>query len=1173
VAGFPDNLLEAIALAFQPMMDGLADPNELSALVAEFGWTFDPASAGGANSFQQALGNIASDIQTVLNDVQSQPANLIQDVPKLVSDLLQTIPQASGTVAPFDLPQFWTGTNNGPGFLEDLFAYLISTYVQNSVPMGYGLLRLIGVFDEVQTSDVPASGTFPGRRGYLQRLFNPQKIVSAVANPRGVAADIYNWGNPGGRPFDADRFFQSVAAIFGAVDVASGVVSASDSLYDLYYDRVPTSPPSLSQMSILPFSYVAAGSVVAGNFKLSLNALPVPQANTRTGYPTGMALFPLVTGQIGQQIEVTANVAISIKGSFATVPVLIEIRPTGVAITPLPTTSSLTTLNTDARVDATAEPGSAWTLIGDPDASNLQLSGIHFSIDANGAVSDLTTKVEIGLDKLALNIDFGGADGFLSTFFGSGSQAIGGSLTVSWSNKTGFRFGGVGALKETLPVHQSILNIVTLDSVAISLDPMDSAVALTVSVSGGLTLGPIDAAVDEVGFLINVDTKPKPDAKNNTGLFAASLGFKPPKGLGIAIDAGAVAGGGFISFDETKGEYAGFLDIAIAEIIQVKFIGILDTKLPDGKPGYSLLFIIFMELPPIQLGFGFTLNGVGGVAGVNRTMSDDGLQAGLRNHTLDYIINPPQTIVDAPKVINAVNGFFPLAQGRYVFGPILSVGWETFVQLTVGVLVEVPDPIKAAILGIIDVFLPTIEEPEVALVKIHIDVLGLWDLGAKKLSIDGSMYDSRLLQYALAGDFSFRSAWGPNPSSLFSLGGFNPNFNTTGINVPQLRRLSISIGNGDNPSITASAYLALTSNTIQFGANIEARASAGDFSVHGYIGFDLLVVIQRPTVSFIFDFSANFDVAYKGNSLAGLNVSGVLSGTTPWNFQGSVSFNILCFTVSASVNLTWGETIAPAIPQIAVLPDLLPPFQDLQNWNAVLPDGATQAATLRTTNADKKTIVVHPMGKLTVREKVVPLDLTITQYKGGTPSDGNYFSVGEILIDGAPVSKSPYPDYFASAQFLNLSDADKLSRSSFDSYHAGAQIATSTSCAGAESTRNVVYDEYYLDDRINPLRPSTPYRMPAGVFQSLSHQSAGFLSPLKNTGLNKYKVGPSTPAAVVKDTTYVVASTEDLSLRSDIVPATGTSYYQARSALNAHLSKNPQDAGTLQIMAAHEVPQ
>jgi len=100
-------------------------------------------------------------------------------------------------------------------------------------------------------------------------------------------------------------------------------------------------------------------------------------------------------------------------------------------------------------------------------------------------------------------------------------------------------------------------------------------------------------------------------SSGNLGPVDLSFGFKPPSGLGINIDAGPISGGGYIFFDPPNGRYAGVLALSLYSI-QIKAIGLLDTKLPSGESGYSFLVIISVEFTPIQLGFGFTLNGVGG---------------------------------------------------------------------------------------------------------------------------------------------------------------------------------------------------------------------------------------------------------------------------------------------------------------------------------------------------------------------------------------------------------------------------------------------------------------------------------------------------------------------------------------------------------------------------------
>jgi hypothetical protein len=50
-----------------------------------------------------------------------------------------------------------------------------------------------------------------------------------------------------------------------------------------------------------------------------------------------------------------------------------------------------------------------------------------------------------------------------------------------------------------------------------------------------------------------------------------------------------------------------------------------------------------------------------------------------------------------------------------------------------------------------------------------------------------------------------------------------------------------------------------------------------------------------------------------------------------------------------------------------------------------------------------------------------------------------------------------------------------------------------------------------------------------------------------------------------------VTHVEDLSVRSDIVATSGSTYFQARAALDSYLAIHPEDADNLQIQALYEV--
>ena len=108
----------------------------------------------------------------------------------------------------------------------------------------------------------------------------------------------------------------------------------------------------------------------------------------------------------------------------------------------------------------------------------------------------------------------------------------------------------------------------------------------------------------------------------------------------------------------------------------MKVIGLLTTRLPGGDKGYSLLILISAEgFAPIQLGLGFTLTGIGGLLGVNRTARVDVLRNGLKQGTLGSILFPQDPIRNAPQIVSDLRAVFPPAPGRVRFGPRAITGW------------------------------------------------------------------------------------------------------------------------------------------------------------------------------------------------------------------------------------------------------------------------------------------------------------------------------------------------------------------------------------------------------------------------------------------------------------------------------------------------------------------
>jgi hypothetical protein len=1135
-------LARAVVQAFAPLQQWMT-PDAIVPLFEELGLQF-PGNLTSHSGFANAVAAVETTAaqlpglaDTLANDIAADSAAttiiadgaaIIAKVATLISQLEDVKTQLASLANAFPGIAAAEVTNFAADLPMTILEWMLVAAIEDSASVAATTLALTGIIDrhlDPGTSGNPAKPPFEVRRLRLDR------ISDLLKSPVTYLQTLYDWGTPG---FDGAFLFQQICEAAGfsglpAVFTPSGGpgTPSADLLFLEFTPDTSASPPGVRVDLRVPiqqnFHYTT--SLQPGwNFDLAVNA-------------------KLDSGLVGHLLPPT---------SFTLSP------PSG-------------SVSGDAHANVSAvpvAPATSLMIVGIAGGTSLTATGISAGLGAtlnwDGSKATVDPLVQFGVTGGKLVIDMSEADGFLSDVTSGTPIQATFALSATWAPDTGFHITGGAQLEIDIPLHLD-LGPVTFDTIYL-IGGLDSdGLSIELAAALGVTLGPIQASVDKVGLAALFSF---PQSGGNLGPANLTLGFKPPDGLGLEIDAGVISGGGYISFDPSQGQYAGVIQLTLLDIIGITVITVLDTKMPDGSSGFSLLFIITFTLPPIQLGFGFTLIGVGGIGGVNRTMDTNALQAGFMAHTLDAIMFPPNPIANAPQIISDIRSFFPPAEGRYLFGPLLEFGWgtPTLISMSVGAILNVPDPVVLALIGLIDAGLPT---EDVALVELHIEVLGIIDFGAKYLSIEGTLYDSRVLIFSMGGSLALEVAWGDDPNFVFSLGGFNPNFNTAGLNIGPMARCSVSIGDGDNPRISANNYYAITSNSFQFGANVQAYASAAGFTIQGYLGFDVLIIISP--FSFEFDFQAGFSVSFEGISLIGLNVDGLFSGPTPWHFHGDASISILFFTVSASLDLTWGDSTQATIPAKPVLPDLFAALKDPRNWNATLPAGASVGVSLVTLKPADTTLRVHPMGTLTVREKVVPLDLPITKYGNATPSDGDEFSIQSVQINTQAETIQSVQDYFAIGQFETLSDSDKLSKPSFEAYDAGVTIGSATVVSGEDRARTVTYQEYYIDTPVGFSRFTGHYMMPAAIHAALSAQGAGFNSPLKNSGMQKYTAGPQPAAVIIDDPPYVIANITDLSVRSDISSSDGTTFFQAQAAMQSHLAANPNDIGTLQIVPVYEL--
>ena len=1168
MASFEDQLLALLASVFAPLTDALNNGDLFSQLLANVGWTLDPTTS--ATTLQGIFGPEYAILSALASD---DATTLATDLPNLFTTLLNPQTANPAWPAPFSAQGFWTDATGALVFAEDLLAYLICSFLEQNVPVVNGVLRFVGAINAVDVAVQAATVGLPARPAYRQYSIDWSQLGKFTSSPQTLFSNVYEWG-PG---YNHGKLFNNVAALLGGVTPLAAVTTASSAITGLFYDA-GVAPAGLEQLGATPASYSTSGGSGTIDGKIALIGLPVPAAGTRTGSPAGIALFPLVTGGLSASIPLAPNITITLNGDFSTIPVVANIQSgPPLSVTVSAGSSGSTTLDAEARLDAKNNTG--WILFGSTDSSYFSLLQAHTRLVANGPITDLTYKIEGGVDHAQLLIDFSDSDSFIQSFFGSQQQEIDLSGVVLWSSKTGFGFNGQTNLAFSIGVHQSLFGIITIDTITIGFN--GSGPSIPFAISGGLSIGPLQASVDQIGF--QLEFKQTPDHSGTFGDVDLQLNFKPPNGLGADLDVGPVSGGGYISYDDAKKEYAGILAASFGmpmDTIALELIGILDTILPDGSQGYSFLIIVTVNFPPIQLGFGFTLNGVGGLAGINRSMVLSALQTAVHNGTADNILFPVDPIANATDIISTVSAVFPSATGRYTFGPMLELGWGTpqLLDFQLGIIIEVPDPIRLAILGLIELGLPSLEEPDpdALIVDINVDVVGTIDFDQQLLVILATIYDSRIIEFTLAGDMYLQLAWGGNTQFVVSLGGFNPHFQPPP-GVPTLHRLSIGLA-ADVVTISFTTYMAVTSNTFQCGADLDVRASGGGFSLHGYLGFDALFVFHP--FSFQTQMYAGVDILNGTSVLFQVSLDLNLSGPKPWAGQGTASFNIWFISISIGVSFTIGNAgAADPLPQIAVIPLLTTALSDIRNWSALLSSDLQRSVTLTTPVSNAQQVLVHPMGQLEVDERVVPLDFQISKFGNDAPSDGATFSISTVQFSPTGSSSVTAPDvtdaedHFARGQFVNLSDADKLAAQSFELFHSGKVMgSTAVNPPSSRAQLTEAFTLYYVDDlELASTRiTSNQYVRPLDLTVALLGQSASANVPARSKGNVKYLVPGATSPVSVSDAQYVVVNVADLTVNAAVASATGVTQAQANADLQAYIHANPGVAGTLEVVALYE---
>ncbi len=438
--------------------------------------------------------------------------------------------------------------------------------------------------------------------------------------------------------------------------------------------------------------------------------------------------------------------------------------------------------------------------------------------------------------------------------------------------------GGVGLVARSPEVTR--LSALTISDMTSAFEVGPDGIAARIGGTLTLALGPLAITIEGLGASLGI--APGRDGAANLGLLHLRVPtISRPTGFGLRIDAGVVAGGGFLRYDPQRDSYAGAMQLAIAlgpVEIAVSAFGMFGTI--DG----DLSFVVVMAIefaPPIELFLGLTLNGVGGVFGWNRSLDHQALAGLIRAGRADDLLFPADVIGRAPQIIAATQQVFPAKLDQTVVGPLLKLGWGrpvSFVTLTVGVVTTFPSPTMVAIIGRLAIALP---DPNLAIIDLRADFLGVIDFDTGNVSFDASLNNSRLGMFSVGGDLALRA--GPQ-GFVFSAGGFHPRFQPP-TSIATMRRLSVDLSPGALVEISAEAYVAITASTFQLGARAFVKAELGPFGARGNIGFDVIIYTE-PRFRFSAEITGEFALTLFGEDLMSAKLELLLEGPGLWHAVG-----------------------------------------------------------------------------------------------------------------------------------------------------------------------------------------------------------------------------------------------------------------------------------------------
>ena len=1112
-------LADELALALNPLHEAFESTGALRDFLEDLGWDFDAAPA--------AIDRLRTPVEQVFA-ILSEPDGIdAGDIARILTSVRAVLKAVSGLGAEAELAAEFKNE-----FPRQLVDYLVVNYLLKNQPrVGY-LLMGLGI---ISVEDRPETLTRPP---YVFLGFAWERLPDLLHDPKSHLTSVYRWGQS---TFDSARLIDGLAGFLEAWHQQVST-DAVDEPTAANLNKNAVQPDAITDAVLRLILFQSANDAALANAGAGLFLLP----ETASAKP-GFAMLPFAAGNLSQDVPLSDELSIGVRGNVDLAGGAgVLVRPgrdveflLGLASgTPAPASGTFAFALRYASAERRFIP------IGSADGSRFELAALSTTVGTRLSSSGVDAFAEFALEQseVAIKPDAETLDGFLANVLPAKGVEFDTSVTVGFSSNRGVYFTGTGGdslqsaldskadLDATLPVNISA-GPITLRAVHLRLAAGNAGLKAEVSASLQTTFGPVSAVIERLGLLLDVDY---PRGGSTPAPLDARGGFKPPSGVGLSVDVtGVVSGGGFLFHDPAQGVYAGAMQLSLHEQMTLKAFGLISTRMPDGSRGYSLIvFITAEDFRPIPLGLGFTLLGIGGIVGVNRTFDERVLRAGLSSGALATLLFPRDPIGNAGTLIRNLSSAFPPLRGSYLLGLMAKIGWftPTLVLMDLALILEFGARTRLLALGRISALLPS---PDNDLVRLQMEAIGVIDFDAGTAAIDAELVDSRLAKkFPITGNAALRAGFGEGPGFVLAVGGFNPHF-AAPTTVPSLKRVAIALSSGTNPRLVCEAYFAITSNTVQFGAEASLYASAAGFSVEGNVGFDVLV--QLAPLHFLAEFHAKLQLKRGSHNLFGVQVNGAIEGPRPLRISGKAKFEIFwCdFTVRFDATLVKGEP--PPLPAaVNVFEQLKQALQSATSWSTQRSATETHGVALRSlpTGTATAPIVLDPLGRLVVKQQVVPLNTgSDIEIFGSAPVSGDrrFRLTATLKGSSTQLPSAPVQASFAPAQFFVMSDDEKLAAPSFQSMEAGSLFGEagvtfdSTQIIPAPLEYQVI--SITLDGPAPPTDTTPPppaFAMDVEQLRVFARSGAAARAPVRRVGRARFRNESADPAATLEPNRWTI---------------------------------------------------